>query len=84
MPAGTDLREQIGGVARGIRDAGFHLSSSNADLVDQLAMFRNKGVVRHTAQHINGAAFNVFLFPFLAKQGLRVWVGQPPPSLILV
>jgi len=38
-----NVRQQIGGIMCRIGDAGFDLSAGNADLVDQLAMFRHEG-----------------------------------------
>lgn len=54
-------RQQIGGVVCRIGDSGFHLSASDTDLVNQLTMVCNKGVIRPTPQHIDRAAFVIHI-----------------------
>ena len=63
--------EQVSCVILGASDASVYRASRDADLMDQLAMSCDGGVVWSAAQHIDGAAFQVCRRGLVAKK----WPG---------
>jgi hypothetical protein len=74
-----DLRQKVRGVMLGVRDAGLYLAAGHADLVDQVAVLRDIGMIGQRAQDIDRAALDIIGLELTAEGHLPALRRDQPP-----
>src|SRR5699024_8960456 len=78
-----DVCQQIGALIGGIGDPVFNVAASDADLVNQLPVFDDIGVIGFAAQYVYGAGLFVVVCKAIAKQWAEVRVRDAPAGVVL-
>ena len=61
-----------------------HVATGHTDLVDDVAVLGDKGILRFTSQHVNVAHLQVALFVDISKKWSEAQLGNSATCLILI